>query len=240
MNKVWVYGVNSVDALLKEQPECIATIWHSRRLLQEQIAMMAAHKIDCVKKSNADIQRVCGDVVHQGIAALCVPPQYLSESQLLALLERIKTPLLLVLDRIVDPRNLGACLRTAEACGVDAVVLPSDQSATLTTGAMKTAAGSALRVPVARVNNLVRCLEQLKEHGIWVSGAHAQGKYLYREIDYRRPTAIVLGAEHEGLRRLTEKTCDYLVRLPMQGKVESLNVSAAAAALLYEIQRQRS
>jgi 23S rRNA (guanosine2251-2'-O)-methyltransferase len=147
--------------------------------------------------------------------------------------------LLLALEHVQDPHNLGACLRTAEAVGVDAVIIPKDRSAGLTAVARKAAAGAAERVPVIAVTNLVRSLERLKELGYWVTGLAGEGTEDLYGTDLTGPTVIVMGAEGEGLRRLTRETCDRLVHIPMKGKAESLNVSVATAVTLYEAFRQR-
>lgn len=239
MSKIWIYGVNSVFALIEEKPEDIETVWYSRAIDSAQETAIMAAGIPAARKSTQEIQKVCGDVVHQGIAALCVPPRYLTSQQLMERIEVEPPPLLLVLDRLVDARNLGACLRTAEACGVHAVILPTDQSAELTPIGIKAASGSAMRVAVAKVVNLSRTLQALKEQGVWLTGACATASQRYDTVDYSRATAVVLGSEGKGLRRLVREQCDYLIQIPMQGKVESLNASIAAAVLLYEVQRQR-
>jgi 23S rRNA (guanosine2251-2'-O)-methyltransferase len=156
-------------------------------------------------------------------------------------LERPATPerLLLALDGVQDPHNLGACLRTAEAVGVDAVIIPRDRSASLTAVARKAAAGSAERVPVIAVTNLARTLERLQTLGYWLTGLAGEATETLYEVDFTGPTVLVMGAEGEGLRRLTRERCDRLVRIPMQGKAESLNVSVATAVCLYEAFRQR-
>jgi 23S rRNA (guanosine2251-2'-O)-methyltransferase len=148
-------------------------------------------------------------------------------------------PLFLVLDNIQDPHNLGACLRTADAVHVTAVIIPKDRSATITPVVRKVATGAAETVPIVQVNNLVRALEHLKELGVWLMGASGDAKQSLYQTDLRGPIALVLGAEGTGLRRLTEECCDVLMHIPMRGSVESLNVSVAAGICLYEALRQR-
>ena len=145
-----------------------------------------------------------------------------------------KDPLVLVLDGVQDPHNLGACLRTADACGALAVVVPKDRAASLNPTVRKVAAGAADTTPIATVTNLARSLKLLKEAGLWIVGADMAGDKLAWEADLRGPLALVLGSEGDGLRELTRKTCDFLVRLPQAGSVESLNVSVACGMLLYE------
>jgi 23S rRNA (guanosine2251-2'-O)-methyltransferase len=147
--------------------------------------------------------------------------------------------LLLLLDGITDPRNLGACLRTAAAAGVEAVVVPRDRSATLTDVASKAAAGAAETLPLIAVTNLARAMDEIKEAGVWVAGAAGDAESTVFDLDLRGPVAWALGAEGTGLRRLTRDKCDFLARIPMQGSVESLNVSVAAGVCLFETVRQR-
>ncbi len=150
-----------------------------------------------------------------------------------------QAPLFLVLDGVEDPRNLGAILRTAEAAGVHGVIIPERRAAGLTETVAKAAAGALEYVPVVKVVNIVNTLEELKKAGVWVAGAEAGGDALYWDADFVRPTALVLGGEDKGVRRLVRERCDYLLSLPLMGKISSLNVSVAAGVLLYEVLRQR-
>jgi 23S rRNA (guanosine2251-2'-O)-methyltransferase len=152
----------------------------------------------------------------------------------------VKAPLLLALDGVQDPHNLGACLRTADACGALAVIVPRDRAAQLTPAARKVAVGAAETTPVVSVVNLVRTLKLLKQAGLWVIGADAAAAKPAAELDFRGPVVVVLGAEGSGLRHLTKQNCDFLAALPQLGAVESLNVSVAAGMLLYEAVRQRA
>lgn len=174
---------------------------------------------------------------HQGVLALMPAVELQGEDVLLAPAEDNR--LFLVLDGVQDPHNLGACLRTAEAAGVSAVIVPRDRAASLTAVARKAAAGSAERVPVVAVTNLSRTLGRLKASGYWLTGLDGSGQATIYDVDLRGPAVLVLGAEGEGMRRLTREHCDRVVRIPMLGKVESLNVSAAAAVCLFEALRQR-
>lgn len=174
---------------------------------------------------------------HQGVLAL-MPAMELSGEDVLQAPSG-ENRLFLALDGVQDPHNLGACLRTAEAAGASAVIIPKDRSAGLTAVARKVAAGSAERVPVVSVTNLSRTLGQLKERGYWLTGLAGEGDETLFDVDLTGPLVLVLGAEGEGLRRLTKETCDRVVRIPMLGKAESLNVSAAAAVCLFEALRQR-
>lgn len=174
---------------------------------------------------------------HQGVLALMPAVELQGEDVLMA--PAAENRLFLVLDGVQDPHNLGACLRTAEAAGVSAVIVPRDRAASLTAVARKAAAGSAERVPVVSVTNLSRTLTRLKAAGYWLTGLDGSGQTTVYDVDLRGPAVLVLGAEGEGMRRLTREHCDRVVRIPMLGKVESLNVSAAAAVCLFEALRQR-
>jgi 23S rRNA (guanosine2251-2'-O)-methyltransferase len=169
-----------------------------------------------------------------------VPLAPWDEDQLLAALTDAAAPLLLALDGVQDPHNLGACLRSADACGALAVVVPRDRAAQLSPAVRKVAAGAAESTPVVAVTNLVRTLKLLKEAGLWVVGADAAAAKDACQVDLKGGVVLVLGSEGTGLRHLTQQNCDFLVRLPQLGAVESLNVSVAAGMLLYEAVRQRS
>jgi 23S rRNA (guanosine2251-2'-O)-methyltransferase len=150
------------------------------------------------------------------------------------------TTLLLLLDGVTDPRNLGACLRTADAAGAAAVIVPRDRSAAMSPVVAKAAAGAADTVPLIAVTNLVRAMDELREAGVWIAGAAGEADRMVYELDLTGPIAWALGAEGEGLRRLTRERCDYLARIPMRGQVQSLNVSVATGICLFETQRQRA
>jgi 23S rRNA (guanosine2251-2'-O)-methyltransferase len=201
------------------------------------LAQQAGIKPERVDAKSLD-SRV-GNVVHQGVVAEVDPLPPWHEDELVAALIGQKDPLVLVLDGVQDPHNLGACLRTADACGALAVVVPKDRAASLNPTVRKVAAGAADTTPIATVTNMARSLKLLKEAGLWIVGADMAGDKLAWEADLRGPLALVLGSEGDGLRELTRKTCDFLVRLPQAGSVESLNVSVACGMLLYETTRQR-
>lgn len=238
-----IYGLHAVRFMLARHPE---------RVLRVQLAAQRhdpqARLIEELARSHArPLERVAagalrarlGEVAHQGVAAEVSPLPAWSEDELLAALAGAKTPLLLALDGVQDPHNLGACLRSADACGALAVVVPRDRAASLTPAARKVAAGAAETTPVVTVTNLARALRLLKDAGLWIVGADATAQRSAEAADLRRPTVLVLGGEGSGLRQLTRQTCDLLVRLPQRGSVESLNVSVAAGMLLYEALRQR-
>jgi len=176
---------------------------------------------------------------HQGvIAEVKVADALMNENQLLELVEEKDNCLLLVLDGVTDPHNLGACLRTADAAGVDAVIIPKDRSATLTAVARKVACGAADYVPVVKVTNLARYLSQLKELNVWIIGTAGEATSDVYQTKFSGATALVMGAEGSGMRRLTRENCDQLIKIPMAGSVSSLNVSVATGVCLFEIVRQ--
>ena len=191
--------------------------------------------------SAQDMNQRFADVTHQGIAAAVAPLPELGEVDLAELLEASKQPcFILILDGVTDPHNLGACLRTAEAAGVDFVVIPKDRNASITPVVSKVACGAAELMSVVRVTNLARAIDALKEAGVWVYGAAGEATQSLYDIDCRGAIALIMGSEGDGLRRLTRDRCDGLFALPMVGTVESLNVSVATGVCLYEVLRQRT
>ena len=238
-----IYGLHAVRVLLERHAERVLNV----RLAQQREDPRVREIEALARQAERPVQRVdmhslrqeLGDVAHQGVAAeiTALPPW--SEDALLEALQSAPTPLLVALDGVQDPHNLGACLRTADACGAIAVIVPRDRAAQLTPAVRKVAAGAAETTPVVAVTNLVRTLKLLKEAGLWIVGADAAAGKPARQVDLRGPVVLVLGAEGSGLRHLTRQNCDFLVSLPQRGAVESLNVSVAAAMLLYEALRQR-
>jgi 23S rRNA (guanosine2251-2'-O)-methyltransferase len=238
-----VYGLHAVRALLARDPARVRRVSLQRGRddpRSREIETLARAAGVMVERVDGELlKRWVGDVVHQGVVAQVEPLKAWVEEDLIAALAGRPDPLVLVLDSVTDPHNLGACLRTADACGALAVVVPRDRAAGVNPTVRKVAAGAAETTPVVTVTNLVRTLKLLKDAGLWVVGADAEGEKLSYEADLKGPLALVLGAEGAGLRELTRKTCDFLVRLPQLGSVESLNVSVATGMLLYESVRQR-
>ena len=238
-----VYGLHAVAAVLDRAPERLLELWVAQarddarvRDLKER-ALAAGVSVQAA--SSESLGKLAGDVAHQGVLAAVRPLRAWDEHDLVASLSQIDgDPLLLVLDGVTDPHNLGACLRTAEAAGVHAVVIPKDRSAAVDGVARKVAAGAAEFVPVAAVTNLARVLQLLKEQGVWVVGTDGEAPQTLYEADLARPLALILGAEGASMRRLTRERCDFVVRIPMAGRVESLNVSVAAGVALFEARRQ--
>lgn len=238
-----VHGLHAVGACLERAPERVLEVWTATgrddlriRELKEQ-ARRAGIQVQAA--SPATLSAMTG-AAHQGVVAAVRPLRPWDENELLASVERIvEDPLLLVLDGVTDPHNLGACLRTAAAAGVHAVVIPRDRAAAVDGVARKVAVGAAEFVPVASVTNLARTLGRLRELRIWIVGTAADAPQALYAADLRRPLALVFGAEDAGMRRLTREHCDFLVRIPMAGLFESLNVSVAAGVALFEARRQR-
>lgn len=237
------YGLHAVTARLRHRPQAIRGILvdnsrqdaRMRRLMEAAAA--AGVKVEAVEGRRLD--ELTRDARHQGVVALVD-----SESLALTLEDVLdgleERALLLVLDGVQDPHNLGACLRVADALGVHAVVAPRDRAVGITPTVEKVASGAAETVPYLMVTNLARTLRDLKDRGIWVIGAAHRSEKSLASCDFGVPVALVLGAESDGLRRLTAETCDELVSIPMLGTVESLNVSVAAGICLYEARRQRA
>ena len=237
----YIYGIHSVEAVLRHQPNVVTAIHivASIRNLRLQVLRELAEQygIALHLSNRAELDRLSGGGRHQGVAVE-LTPQKEKKYDLNALLDQVgDRPLFLILDGVQDPHNLGACLRTADAAGVHAVIAPSDRAVGLTASVRKTASGAA--VPFLQVNNLARCLRDLKQRGVWVLGAADEASTSLYQTDLNMPLAWVLGSEGKGLRRLTREHCDQIVSIPMIGAVSSLNVSVAAGVILFETVRQR-
>lgn len=250
----FVYGLHAIDAIVERAPERLLELWIAQprgdartRSLKERAE---AAGVSVQSASGDALTKFVGEVAHQGVVAAVRPLKPWDEHDLLEHLNRLggdtlgvfqgaRQPLLLVLDGVTDPHNLGACLRTADAAGVDAVIIPRDRSATLDGVVRKVAAGAAEFIPVASVTNLARTLSSLKERGIWLGGTAGDAEQTLYEADLKGPIALIFGAEGSGMRRLTRERCDFVMRIPMAGRVESLNVSVAAGVALFEACRQR-
>ncbi|UFH49119.1 23S rRNA (guanosine(2251)-2'-O)-methyltransferase RlmB [Pseudomonas sp. KNUC1026] len=238
-----IYGVHAVEALLRHHPKRVKQIWlsegRSEPRLQALLELASQYRVTVGAVDRKEMDTWV-EGVHQGVVADVSPSQVWGEAMLEELLERSETPpLLLVLDGVTDPHNLGACLRSADAAGVTAVIVPKDKSATLTAVVRKVACGAAEVVPLVAVTNLARTLEKLQQRGLWVVGTAGEAQTLIYDQDLTGPLVMVMGAEGKGMRRLTREHCDYLVKLPMGGSVSSLNVSVAAGVCLFEAVRQR-
>jgi 23S rRNA (guanosine2251-2'-O)-methyltransferase len=243
-----VYGLHAVRALLTRHAERVTGVTIAEGRAEPRVAELQALAQKAgkpVKRAPpATFKQLFGDAVHQGVYVDVQPLPTWREEELVgaiaaALEQGTHKPFVLVLDGVQDPHNLGACLRTADATGALAVVIPKDRAVQINATVRKVAAGAAETTPLAVVTNLARTLRLLKDAGLWIVGADAEAPKLAHETDLAGPIALVMGAEGAGLRQLTRETCDFLVRLPQQGSVESLNVSVASGMLLYEALRQR-
>jgi 23S rRNA (guanosine2251-2'-O)-methyltransferase len=234
-----ICGVHAVYEALASRRIAIERIHIARDVhsskLKEILDLAAQQHVAVRKEERSVLDRMVEGAVHQGIVAVTAALSY-AEFDVLFKQEK---PVVVVLDGVEDPHNLGAVIRTAEACNVSGIVVPERHSAPLSTTVVKASAGASAYVPVVRVKNLVAGIDTLKERGLWVVGVDTAGTQDWTEFDYKSPVALVLGGEHRGLRRLVREHCDVLVRLPMLGNIASLNISVAAGVVLYEILRQR-
>ncbi len=239
-----VYGVHAVAALLGSDPGRVRALWvldgRDDARLRDVVAAANAAGIRIERKGRRELDRATDGGRHQGVLAICAATVLASESEFELRFPLLPDPkFILVLDGVMDPRNLGACLRSAEAAGVSAVLLPKRRSAPVSEVARKTASGAAESLFIVEVTNLVRRLEWLKAAGVWVIGTAGDAATAWTAIDYVKPVALVLGGEGKGMRALTRETCDELASIPMAGAVSSLNVSVATGILLFEVVRQR-
>jgi 23S rRNA (guanosine2251-2'-O)-methyltransferase len=240
------YGIHPVRVLLRRSPQRVQQLWlstsrESAARLQELRALAGAAGVAVRDADDGILDRLAEGERHQGVVVELAARAGDPETQLEEALEALAgaPPLLLVLDGVTDPHNLGACLRSADAAGVAAVIVPRDRAVGLTPVVRKVAAGAAETVPLVQVVNLARTLRELRERGVWLVGTADDAPRSLFEVDFTGPTALVLGSEGEGMRRLTREACDQLVSIPMRGVVESLNVSVATGVVLFEAVRQR-
>lgn len=241
----FLFGLHAVQAAFEQDSDSVEEIWVDAKRQDKRMTTI----IDSAKKSGLVVHAVdkqvlsekAGSDKHQGVVAQCRAPGVKDEAWLARLLETLdEPPFLLILDGVQDPHNLGACLRTADGAGVHAIIAPKDRAASLTPTVIKVASGAAQTVPFIQVTNLSRTLKMLKEAGVWLVGLDGYAEQSLYETDLKGSLAIVMGAEGQGLRRLTKEHCDYLVKIPMSGSVESLNVSVAAGICLFEALRKRA
>jgi len=239
-----IFGLHSVQAALDYSPTKIHGGWvdgqRQDKRLTEILDDLKKLGVIPEKVDRKRLDKLADGSNHQGIVIEVEMPAELSESDLKTAVENLTgTPLFLVLDNVQDPHNLGACLRSADATGVHGVIITKDNATGITPTVCKVASGAAETVPVYQVTNLARTLRWLKDQNIWVMGAAGEATQTVYQTDLTVPLALVLGAEGKGLRRLTKEECDMLIKLPMFGQVESLNLSVATGVLLYEAVRQR-
>ena len=240
-----LFGFHAVGVRLKTAPASIIEVYvdPTRRdaRMKQFLSRAAEAGVRVIEADGPRLIKLTGSAGHQGVAARvhAVEGVRTLEELLDDLQEQGTVPLLLVLDGVTDPHNLGACLRVADGAGAHAVIAPKDHAAGINATVAKVASGAAETVPYFMVTNLARTLNELKERSIWVTGTSDDAERTLYDVDFNGPTALVLGAEGAGMRQLTRKTCDQLVRIPMMGAVESLNVSVASGVCLYEARRQR-
>lgn len=239
-----LYGLHPVLEALRAEDRELHRIYLEEgrrgRAVEEILQLARARHVPVAFETRDGLDRRAGTARHQGAIGITAAKTYVSFDDLLESAGKLDAPLLLVLDGIEDPHNLGAILRTAEAAGAQGVILPTRRAVGLTGAVAKVSAGAVEHLPVARVVNLSQAIERLKEARFWIYGLDAKGSRSYAEVDYRGPVALVVGGEGRGMRPLVAGRCDGTVCIPMRGKVESLNVSVATAVVLYEILRQRA
>ena len=241
MSTSFIYGIHAISRRLMQAPQhCLALFCIDKpnpRLLK-LIDQAREAGVEVTLESRARLNERCGSDKQGCVLETRTGEPVTSFAQCLTGIN--DRTLLLVLDGVQDPHNLGACLRTADACGVDALIIPKDRSVKLNPTVRKVAAGAAETVPLIEVTNIARCLKDLQQAGVWIYGTSDSAEASLYDHDYAGPVALVMGAEGAGLRRLTLESCDHLVKLPMLGQVESLNVSVATGVCLYEILRSRN
>ena len=242
LNKL--FGIHALQAALDYSPEKIMHVWvdtqRQDKRLGSLLEQLAQHHINIEKSDRKKLDRFAEGKSHQGIVADVQLPALQSEAQLKDLVQSLTTqPFFLILDQVQDPHNLGACLRSADAAGVNGIIITKDNATGITPTVCKVASGAAETIPVYQVTNLARCLRWLKTENIWIIGSTGDAEQTIFETDLDIPLALVMGTEGSGMRRLTQEHCDLLVKIPMIGQVESLNVSVAAGIMIYEALRQR-
>jgi 23S rRNA (guanosine2251-2'-O)-methyltransferase len=245
MSESWIVGINPVEGALSNDAERVRELVVEQGQRNARVLELAerakALKITVNHRSREQLDKLAGEARHQGVAALYEPPPMAHENDLAALMERDGSQtLVLVLDGVTDPHNLGACLRSSAAAKVTAVIVPKDRAVGLTPVVRRASAGGADRVPLIAVTNLARTLRELKDAGVWITGLDGETETSIYAVDLKGPVAIVLGSEGEGMRRLTRELCDFVAKIPMPGTMESLNVSVATGVVLFEALRQRS
>lgn len=243
MKQELVYGLHAVQSLLKSAPqraqELLVLRGRDDQRVQKVTQQARSLGLPVRLQTRSELDSLC-DGNHQGVAVYATPGKLHDERYLWELLESSeRVPFVLILDGVTDPHNLGACLRSADAAGVQAVIVPKDNSASLNETVRKVACGAAESVPLIPVTNLARAMKTLQEKGVWIVGTAGESTVSIFDAPLKGPLAIVMGAEGKGMRRLTREHCDHLVYIPMVGTVSSLNVSVAAGVCLFEAVRQR-
>lgn len=239
----FIFGIHAVESVLKHSPERILELFLMQGRLDERVTpliqLAQEYGISMPQTSRKVLDEKAGSTQHQGVVARVKPAKVLTEHDLDDLLDKQDTPFLLILDGVTDPHNLGACLRNADAAGVHGIIVPKDNSVSLTATVSKVACGAAETVPLFQVTNLARTMRHLQEKGVWIIGTAGEADCDLYQAQLKGPLAIAMGAEGKGLRRLSRECCDTLVSIPMAGSVSSLNVSVATGICLFEAVRQR-
>lgn len=240
-----IVGIHAAQSALLYSPQKITRVWlnteRSDKRLETLLETLATLNVPLEKVDRKKLDKLADGMNHQGVVLEVSLPEELSENELKTAVEHLtETALFLVLDNVQDPHNLGACLRTADATGVHGIIITKDNAVGITPTVCKVASGAAETVPVYIVTNLARTLRWLKGEGLWIIGTAGEAQNTLYQTDFTVPMALVIGAEEKGMRRLTREQCDLLVKLPMRGTVESLNLSVATGVLLYETLRQRT
>lgn len=243
MSNDFIYGIHAVKAVLEREPERFIEAYVLKGRQDDRLMPILNDLQVCGVSIQQMTRKTLDDKAqganHQGIIARVKAAKQLNENDIDAILAQHESPLLLVLDGVTDPHNLGACLRNADAAGVAAIIVPKDRSAPMNATVSKVACGAAEVVPLIRVTNLARTMRTLQEKGIWFVGTAGEATHDIYQAKLTGPLAIVMGAEGDGMRRLTRETCDDLIKIPMAGSVSSLNVSVASGICLFEAVRQR-
>ncbi len=244
MSESWIVGINPVEAALTNDPDRVRKVLVEQKSKNERVneIVSMARKLGLVLEqvSKEQLEKLGGEARHQGVIALYQTPPLRDETHLLPLLEAAgANAFVLVLDGVTDPHNLGACLRSAAAANVTAVVVPKDRAVGITPTVRRASAGGADRVPLIAVTNLARALGILKDAGVWITGLAGDTDKSIYDLDMKGPTALVKGSKGDGMRRLTSANCDFLAKIPMPGDMKRLNVSVATGVVLFEALRQR-
>ena len=239
-----IFGIHAVDALLARQPERFIEVYALKGRQDDRLVNIVSQcrrqGISVQFMTRKVLDNKAGDDRHQGVIARVKPAPQLNETDLADLLDRTEQPFLLILDGVTDPHNLGACMRSADAAGVTAIIVPKDNASKITPTVQKVACGAAETVPFIQVTNLARTMRFLQEQRVWIIGTAGETDQTLYQTEFKGPVALAMGAEGTGLRRLTREHCDELVKIPMVGSVSSLNVSVATGICLFEVLRQRS
>lgn len=237
--------MHAVEAAIKYEPETVITLFVDKYRkdgkIKDLIQFAHDNNVEVIREHKQKLEKMAGGSRHQGVVAVCrCNIKTYSENDIPKIIKAAGNDcLVLILDGVKDPHNLGACFRSADAAGVDMIIVPKDRAVGLTATVRKVACGGAEKVPFVQITNLARTLKKLQDEGLWLVGAAGEAEKELYDIDFKGPIGIVLGAEEDGLRRLTRENCDFLAKIPMAGTVESLNVSVSAGIFLFEALRQR-